>query len=169
MSIERLPPEVIPIIEKTLNSPLVADGTPLEVWKASNHRTWIDTLTELGIELYLSELDFDRLPTGYGLLAHLFDWEAQCAFDGWSAIENRQDTLPTIIKGYRRVGLQLEAEGLAKAIEVWTEHGLDHYAIGKAYGSVENEYKIEEDRLEYLACFFVDNAERLFYLDEPKT
>jgi hypothetical protein len=140
-----------------------------QIWRTSDSRTWVDTFTEFGIELFESGLDFAQLPEGYGLVAHLFDWEAQCSFDAWMAIENRKDTLPEIIESYRRVGLIAEAQGLTEAIGAWKEHGLDHDAIGKAYGSVENRHKTEMDRLEYLACYFVENADGLFYLPESKT
>lgn len=160
----RVPSCVIPILRDLQSSPLVAKGTPLEIWKAEDHRTWVASFTELGIALYNSDLPEEGLPEGYVLAAYLFDWEAQCQFDGWSALGNRSSTMPRVLSSFRAVGLDGEAEALDQAWSVWRATGGDTDATSSAYSGVRHEYSIDLDRLEYLACYFVDNADRLFYL-----
>ncbi|XAH22530.1 hypothetical protein AAFF27_21365 [Xylophilus sp. GW821-FHT01B05] len=160
---EHLPANVVPILEATSKSPLVAAGTPLELWRAANHRTWVASFTELGIALFNSDLDESTLPHGYALVAYLFDWETQCQFDGWDALDNRSNTLHRVIAGYEEVGLSGEARALARAFSAWNESGGDHTATSEAYDEVSHEYTVDLDRLDFLACYFVDHADRLFY------
>jgi hypothetical protein len=160
----RLPPRVVPILEATLRSPLVARGTPLEIWRAEDHRTWVDSFMELGIRLFNSGILDQGLPLGYSLVADLFDWEAQCQLSGWHAFSNRRETVARIIEAYAIVGLAGEADALKAAFSEWNSSETDNDAISAAYASVHHEYSVDLDRLEYLVCFFVDNADRLFYV-----
>ncbi|MDD2759113.1 MAG: hypothetical protein PHH11_02340 [Methylomonas sp.] len=159
-----LPPNIIPLLEQTLKSPLVPRGTPLEIWKSENHRSWIDIFTELGIVLFNSDLPADGLPRGYILVAYLFDWEAQCQFDGWHAFGNRSSTIDQIIKAYEEVGLKGEADALRRAHAAWERSNGDMDATSMAYGELRHEYSVDLDRLEFLVCYFIDNAEQLFYV-----
>jgi hypothetical protein len=81
-----LPQSIIPILESTLKCPLVPGGTPLEIWKAEDHRIWIDAFSELGIALFNSDIPEEGLPRGYILVAYLFDWEAQCQSQGTASL-----------------------------------------------------------------------------------
>lgn len=161
----RLPEEVRPILHETINSPAVEPGAPLEIWKTRDHRRWIDLFMEFGSKLFNSDLDAETLPRGYGLVGYLMDWEAQCQFEGWHAIDSRLDFLGFVIAGYRVVGLDGEADALSKAVAAWTESGGDYDYTNEAYNSVTNDSTVDLDRLEHMVCFFVDNAEMLFYVE----
>ncbi|GAA5072511.1 hypothetical protein [Lysobacter panacisoli] len=158
-----LPESVRPILESVIRQPTVARGLPLEFWRHPDHRAWIDAFTELAIALTQSDLDEASLPRGYVLIAYLFDWEAQCQFSGWHALENRRNELPAIFVAYEEVGLEGEAEALRRALQAWDASGGDHVAAGAAYNTTRHGYSVDLDRLEYLAGYFIDHADRLLY------
>ncbi len=159
-----LPPAVVPVLEALLKSPLVAKGTPLEIWRAEDHRTWVDTFLEFGMALHESSVLDQSLPPGYRLVADLFDWEAQCQFNGWHAFSHRSSTITRIIEVYTIVGLPGEADALRAAFSAWRLSESDIDAISASYDTMSHEYSIDLDRLEHLVCYFVDNADRLFYV-----
>lgn len=121
---------------------------------------------ELGAALKARNLDDDALPRGYGLIAELFDWEAQCQYSGWYAFENREHGIGRVIEAYRFVGLPGEADALARASAAWNESGGDHESASAAYSRVSHECGVDLDRLEFLAAYFVDHANELLYAGE---
>ncbi len=160
----QLPATVIPILEATVRGPAVARGLPLEFWRHGDHRTWIDAFMEFGAALQASDIPQDELPRGYGLIAHLFDWEAQCQFSGWNALDNRRSTIDDVIGAYDTVGLHGEAAALRRAFVAWDVSGGDHEATSAAYGQETHDYCVDLDRLEYLAAHFIDHADELLYV-----
>jgi hypothetical protein len=159
-----LPANVIPILEATVNSPVLPRGLPLEIWKAEDHRAWVAAFMELGIGLFNSDIPEEDLPRGFPLVAHLFDWEAQCQAEGWHAFGNRVSTIDAVIDAYKAVGLPQEAEALRCAFAAWCASSGDANATSAAYDALKHEYSGDVDRLEYLVCHFVDNAHSLFYV-----
>ena len=103
------------------------------------------------------------MPRGYGLIAHLFDWEAQCQYSGWHAFSNREAEVGRIIQAYEAVGLDGEAAALGRALTVWRDSGGDHDATSAAYRELAHPCSVDLDRLEYLAAHFVDHADALLY------
>lgn len=158
-----LPESVRPILETVVRQPGVAHGLPLEFWRHPDHRTWIDAFMELAIALDQSDLDAASLPRGYALIASLFDWEMQCQYSGWHALDNRRDALASICIAYEEVGLAGEAEALRRAFAAWDASDGDHTATSAAYGAAAHDYSVDLDRLEYLAGYFIDHADRLLY------
>ncbi len=159
----RLPASIVPVLEAVGRSPGTARGLPLEFWRHDDHRTWIDAFMELAAQLQQSDLAEDELPRGYGLIAHLFDWEAQCQYSGWHAFSNREAEVGRIIQAYEAVGLDGEAAALGRALTVWRDSGGDHDATSAAYRELAHPCSVDLDRLEYLAAHFVDHADALLY------
>lgn len=161
----RVPAEVLPVLEAVSNNPRFKGRVPVETWRTEDHRLWIDAFLELGCELYASDIGEEGLPEGYLLAAYLFDWESQCQFSGWYALSNRSDTIDRVIEYYRRVGLADEAEAVARADAAWRASGGSHEQAAAAYGLARPRFS-DEERLEHMACYLVDNANTLFYLPE---
>jgi hypothetical protein len=162
----RLPESIIPILESVVLRPTVASGLPLEFWRHGDHRAWIDAFMEFGSALAASDVDDAALPRGYGLIAELFDWEGQCQFSGWYAFANRQQNIDRIIEAYRFVGLPGEADALMRANNAWNESGGDHATASAAYSRVSPEFRVDLDRLEFLAAYFVEHANELLYVGD---
>lgn len=159
-----LPEAIVPLLDAVQRNPAVARGLPREFWRHGDHRTWVDAFMELGIALYNSDLPEEGLPRGYAYMAHLFDWEAQCQSSGWRAISHRGDTFPKILAAYEAVGLGEEAKALREARRAWDASGEDHDAATAAYALLRHAYSVDLDRIEYLAAYFVDNADALLYV-----
>jgi hypothetical protein len=85
----KIPSDIISILDDVIQSKLTPNDCPNEIWRYKNHRAWVDIFLVFGIKLYDSGLDFLNFPKGYGLAAYIFDWEVQCQFDSWLAIDNR--------------------------------------------------------------------------------
>ena len=154
-----LPKELIPILEKITKE----KGIGLEFWSELDGDELDDMLFNLSSELMLSEVDENSIPIGYKLVAYIYHWESSCLFSGWYALENYGDMLPAIIECYDRVGLSQEALALKRASQAWDSVAQDHEKVGAAYSSVENPYKDEDSRLEYLGNYFKENSNVLFY------
>ena len=103
------------------------------------------------------------------LVAYLFDWEAQCQFEAWHAFGNRMADVHRTIEAYREVGLEGEANALVRALAAWRASDGDIEQTSAAYAQERHDYSVDLDRMEYLACYFVDNAARLFYVPAPET
>ncbi len=159
-----LPDSIVPLLEAVIASPAVATGLPLEFWRHDDHRAWIDAFMEFGAVLAASGIRKDELPHGYGLIAHLFDWEAQCQFSGWHAFAHRDSTIDQVIASYEAVGLADEAAGLRLARLAWRQSDGDCDASSAAYAKTPRRHPADLDRLEYLAAYFIDNADDLLYL-----
>ena len=159
-----LPESVIPILRETVSSPVLPLGLPLEIWKAPDHRTWVDAFLELGVSLSHSDLSEEGLPRGYILVAHIFHWEAACQSEAWHAFDNESSSVARVIACYREVGLHGEADALSRAFGMWQSSDGDSTLTSKAYNALSHSYSVDFDRMEYLACYFVDNAQQLFYL-----
>lgn len=162
-----LPVSVVPVLESVVRSPVVAKGMPLEIWRSQDHHAWVDAFMELGSALFDSDIAEDGLPGGYALVAHLFDWEAQCQFSGWHALANRASTIDRVIASFDAVGLPGEAAALRRALSAWHSSDGDVDATSAAYAQERHAYSVDLDRLEYLAGYFIDNADRLFYVPDP--
>lgn len=162
----RLPSDVIPILKVVSESNLTPAGCPLEVWRCSQEDARPDVLMELGIALFNSELRLSSLPIGYSLVAYIFDWEAQCQFDGWHALESRAAVLDQIVESFEYVGLPNEARAIARASQAWMRAESAQKAASSAYGELPSEYPVDEDRFRYLSSYFSKNACQLFYLNE---
>ena len=154
----KIPEKIKPILLK-ITKP---EGHELEFWKFLDGDQLTDKLFELSSELILSELDEDTLPKGYKLVAYLYYWEHNCQFSGWYAFHNLKSYTSKIIECYREIGMSSEASALEKAEIAWFESDGDHDKTGVAYGSVENEYKVDFDRFDFFIDYFKKNA-HLFY------
>jgi hypothetical protein len=162
----RLPPHVVPLLERVVASPALPRGLPPEVWREPDHRRWVDAFLELGIALHDSDLDEASLPTGYVLVAWLFSWEAECQSEGWNAFAWRERDFERIAQCYRDVGLADEAVALEHAYAEWQRSGGDPHATSAAYDQHRHALSGDLDRLEHLACHFIDHADALFYVPD---
>ena len=158
-----LPADVVPLLERVVQTPLLK-GFPLEIWKGTDHRRWVDAFLEFGSLLYSSDIREECLPPAYAHVAYLFDWEAQCQFSGWYAFENRAESIDRVIEGYSEIGLRAEAEALSAALKAWQDSDGSHEATSAAYNELRHELSVDLDRLEHMVCYFIDNADRLFYV-----
>ncbi len=158
-----IPPEVVPLLERVVQMPLLK-GFPLEIWKADDHRRWVDAFMEFGSLLYCSDIPEESLPPAYVHIAYLFDWEAQCQFNGWSAFENRAGSIDRVFKSYSEIGLPAEAKALSAALKAWQDSEGSDEAVSAVYNEFRHEFSVDFDRLEYIVCYFIDNADRLLYV-----
>ncbi len=158
-----LPIEVIPILEKVMLSKLTPHDLPIEVWTYPNHLHWVDIFLEFGTELFNSGLDFSKLPAGYGMVSYIFDWEVQNQFSGWYALENRAYCINEICSSYAAAGFPREASGISNAFQVWDRELQNYDQVSKAYLKEKPEFESDIVRMENLVCFFIDNANALFY------
>lgn len=155
----KIPKELIEVLEK-INQ---GKNIDVEFWNDLEGEDLNEQFFLLATELILSDIDEDSIPVGYKLAAYIYHWESNCLFSGWYAIENYRDMLPAIIDSYKQVGLTQEARALELANEAWDSEEQDHDKVGAAYGSVDNPYKEEDDRFDYLSNYFKTNASKLFY------
>lgn len=160
----QIPTAIVPLLEETVQSPLLK-GFPLEIWKAEDHRRWIDAFMAFGRLLYNSDIPEQSLPRAYAHVAYLFDWEAQCQFSGWYAFENRAEAIDRVLQSYSEIGLSAESRALSAALKAWKDSSGSHEAASDAYDDFRHELSVDLDRLEHMVCYFVDNAHRLFYVD----
>lgn len=165
----RLPSPVIPVLEETAQSPLLPDGFPIEIWRYHDHRRWVDAFMEFGLLLYQSNVLEEALPRAYAQVAYLFDWEAQCQASGWCAFNNRADVIDLVLQSYREIGLENEASALTSALHVWKESDGNLEATSAAYEKHRHQFSVDLDRLEHMVCYFVDNADQLFYVPDNET
>ncbi|NIB44368.1 hypothetical protein HBA55_32540 [Pseudomaricurvus alkylphenolicus] len=154
-----IPKNILPLLQKITT----VRGCDLEFWNSLEGDELIDMMFKLSGELMMSDIDEDSIPEGYVLLAYIFYWETNCLFSGWYAIENKRDEMDKIIRCYRKVGLNGEADALVKAVEVWFSSKQNHERVGTAYHSVPNDFEDEGARLTYLADYFARNADNLLY------
>jgi len=159
----KLPSTVIPLLQQTVRSPLLK-GFPLEIWKSEDHRRWVDAFMEFGTLLYNSDVPEESLPHAYAQVAYLFDWEAQCQFSGWFAFSNRAETIARAIECYSEIGLLAESKALTAALKAWQDSEGSHEAASEAYNALRHDYSVDLDRLEHMVCYFIDNADALFYV-----
>jgi len=160
----QVPPSVLPILETVSRNPRFRGRVATETWRTEDHRLWVEAFLELGCELFASDIPEEGLPDGYILTAFLFDWEAQCQSEGWSAFSNRRNTIDRVVDCYRRIDLADEAEAIQRAHQAWLDSDESHEAASAAYHSVRPRLG-EEDRLIHMDCHLVDNADRLFYVE----
>lgn len=160
----QLPESVVPVLREAVASPVLPRGLPLEIWKAPVRHTWVDVFLELGINLFQSDIPEEGLPRGFILVAYLFNWEAACQSEGWHAFDNESSSIDRVIDSFREVGLSGEADAVSRALAVWQSSGGNVDLTTRAYDASSHEYSVDLDRMEYLACYFVDNAQRLFYV-----
>lgn len=159
-----IPASVLPILATVSKNPRFIGRIPLEIWRADNHQVWIDVFLELGCQLYDSDVSEVALPKGYVLTAYLFDWEAQCQFSGWNAFSNRHKTIDRVIECYERIDLADEAEAIRRAHAAWQASKGNHALTSAAYDTARPRYG-EQERLEHMVCYLIDNADALFYTD----
>ena len=150
----QLPGKIVPILEQTVRSPLLPMGFPVEIWRADDHRKWIEAFTELGRLLFASDIPEESLPRAYAQVAYIFDWESQCQFSGWHAFANRAEVMGRVIESYEEVGLEQEAVALKAALKAWIQSNGDVDATTAAYDLHRHQYSIDLDRLEHLVCYF---------------
>lgn len=154
-----IPKELIPILEKITQNKNVG----IEFWNDLEGEDLDELFFSLAAELVLSDLDEDSIPLGYKLAAYIYHWESNCLFSGWYAIENCGDMLPTVTECYKQVGLTQEALAIKKASEAWVSEEQDHDKVGAAYSSVDNPYKDQDVRFNYLSKHLKNNSKSLFY------
>jgi hypothetical protein len=159
----QIPPPMVPLLEEVVQSPLLK-GFPLEIWRAKDHRSWVDAFLVFGCALYNSDIPEEGLPHGYIQAAYLFDWESQCQLSGWYAFENRSETIDRVLESYDEIGLSAESKALSAALKAWQGSEGSHEATSEAYNELRHEYSVDLDRLEHMVCYFIDNADTLFYV-----
>jgi hypothetical protein len=159
-----IPTAIHPILQELEGNPLFPRGMPLEFWTSPDHRKWIAAFTGFGSALRARGLPADGFPPGYALVALLFPWETQCQFDGWHALANGSDDLDRIFAAYAAVGMADEARALCRARKAWIDSGGDVEATSAAYRLEPNGHSCDLDRLESLAAYFIDHADRMFHL-----
>ncbi|WP_020210275.1 hypothetical protein [Gilvimarinus chinensis] len=155
----KVPDSVVPLLQKVTSQ----RACEIEFWRYLKEEDFLDSLFQLSDELMLSEIEESSLPEGYFLVAYIFNWETNCQFSDWYAIENKRDEMEKIILCYREVGLYSEAAALTKAVKAWEVSQRDEAAVSLAYKSVSNKYSDEDVRFEYLADFFSRYSDSCFY------
>jgi hypothetical protein len=76
------------------------------------------------------------------------------------------ETLDKTIEAYKTVGLPREALAIKLAKESWRASQGNYDSVSSAYYSAGSEYPEDLDRLENVVCYFIDNAEKIFYMNE---
>jgi hypothetical protein len=111
-----------------------------------------------------SDIEESEVPRGYMVLAHLFDWEADCQFDGWGAFKNiSQLEFDRICSYFGEVGLEGEAVSLRHQMSVFRQGPDDQEALVQAASLHRHPYSGDLDRLEYLTEYFCEHASELLY------
>jgi len=155
-----IPNELLPLLKQITQS----EQVNMEFWLDLESEKLNELFFNLSSQLILSELDLNALPVGYKLVTYIFDWESNCLFSGWYALENLGDSIPEIVKSYQLVGLNQEALAISRASDAWDSIEQDHDKVTMAYDNVENTYSDDEERLNYLSHYFKHNAEKIFYI-----
>jgi hypothetical protein len=84
--------------------------------------------------------------------------------NGWYAFENRAETIDRVLESYSEIGLSAESKALSAALKAWQDSHGNHEAASKAYDEHCHRFSVDLDRLEHMVCYFIDNADRLFYV-----
>lgn len=137
---------------------------PLDFWTIDHGPTILDGFSGLAPVILASGVAEEAIPPGYLQLAVLFDWEAQCQFNGWGAFDNvSADRFAAILAGFTEVGLVAEADSLRRQMEAFQAHpdDLEQWIIAAQEG--RHAFSGDLDRLEYLTQYYCDHADRLLY------
>jgi hypothetical protein len=158
-----LPLIVQPLLEK-VRARIPARNVPLDFWQIDSGPLILDGFMDLASLLMLSDLREEDVPRGYLMLSYLFDWEAQCQSDGWSAFGHKSLTEFERICGfYGEVGLADEAASLWAQMAAFRRNPDDHSGMEEVASSKSHELSGDLDRVEYLTQYFCDHAEELLY------
>ena len=149
-------------VSETLQKVAASQSMPMEFWQCDDMNRIIDCFAELAPQLTISGLNLSTLPKGYLLVALLFQWENECQFEGWNAFEWTPD-ITQVIDAYSSVGLPAESRAIARAAAAWKMTPQDDDAISVAYAQGENEKTTDIERLEYLAAYFCERADEMFF------
>ena len=159
----QIPEEVLPLL-KAVTRKVSRRQIPPDFWQIDHGPTILEAFSELASELALSELDERSLPEGYSLVACLFEWEAQCQFDGWSAFDNvSEEAFEKVLRSFERIGLSAEAKSLEAQRAAYLANPDDHEAIHSVLASHRHELSGDLDRLEHMTQYFCDHAAVLLY------
>jgi hypothetical protein len=140
----------------------------LRFWDMQDDEELADFLDEdILAGLYGNDsVGWKSLPAGYEPLVLVLEFERHCSFEGWTAVSNRSEEMPSIIDAYRFLGLEDEANALAAVFQAYIDLGNDdhihfHDILGRAYKSVPNRSPESEDRYPFILTFVRSNP-RLF-------
>jgi len=159
----RLPPAMEPLLRKAV-SVFAHKKLPLDFWRIDDGPTILDGFSALAPMILGAGLPDEAIPSGYLQLAVLFDWEAQCQFNGWGAFENVDAArFAAILAGFKEVGLVAEADSLRRQMDAFQAHPDDPEQWFMAAQEGQHAFSGELDRLEYLTQYYCDHAERLLY------
>ncbi|SHG64324.1 hypothetical protein [Massilia sp. CF038] len=161
---KQIPPAMVPLLQKAA-SVFPHKKLPLTFWTIDHGPTILDTFSALAPLILRAGLPVADIPHGYLLLAYLFDWEAQCQFNGWGAFENVSDEqFAAIVAGFTEVGLVAEADSLRTQMAAFRAYpdDLEHWFTAAQEG--QHAFSGDLDRLEYLTQYFCDHADELLYL-----
>ncbi|HEY0064239.1 MAG TPA: hypothetical protein VGC21_19135 [Telluria sp.] len=161
---KQIPPAMVPLLQKAA-SVFPHKKLPLAFWTSNHGPTILDGFSALAPLVLDADVPQDAIPHGYRMLACLFDWEAQCQFNGWGAFENvSEDDFSAILAGFTEVGLVAEADSLRAQMDAFRAHpdDLEQWLIAAQEG--RHAFSGDLDRLEYLTQYFCDHADRLLYI-----
>lgn len=160
-----LPPDVVPLLKQVLQSLPHRRGLPLEFWNHDHQASVLDAFMAFASALMRSDLREEDLPQGYVMLAHLFHWEADCQSDGWGAFGNIDSRdFQRVCGFYCEIGLPREAESLQQQMAAYQVHPDDLAALNAVAEAHRHSHSGDLDRLDYLAEYFCEHAERLLYI-----
>lgn len=160
---KQLPAAMAPLLRKAV-SVFAHKKLPLDFWRVDHGPTILDGFSALAPVILNAGLPDEAIPPGYLQLAILFDWEAQCQFNGWGAFDNIDDArFAAILAGFEEVGLAAEADSLRRQMDAFHAHpdDLEQWLMAAQEG--RHAFSGDMDRLEYLTQYYCDHADRLLY------
>lgn len=138
-----------------------SDPIPLDFWSVEDDDLFLEILGYM--PLHISEeaqAGFAEWPVAFQLAFPIFWLEDDYEFNGWTALTNAgEDLLQRAVDAYARIGMQTEAQALAKALASIRQAPTDEEAAERAYKSVPNPYADDEAKFEELLRFFRGNPQ----------
>jgi hypothetical protein len=160
----RIPPAILPLLAKAAGV-FPHKKLPPDFWRSEHGPTILDGFSALAPLILTAEVPASAIPAGYWMLARLFDWEAQCQFNGWGAFENVSGAeFAAILQDFTAVGLVAEADSLRRQMDAFHAHPDDLEPMLQAAEDSRHAFSGDLDRLEYLTQYFCDHADALLYL-----
>jgi hypothetical protein len=133
------------------------DDVLFEFWRIEDDKLYFSVLELLPTCIPdISALDTE-VPLGFRLAHSIFALEEAYDFDGWTALRNHHDNLPSTIAAYQRVGMQEEAAALSEVLKRLDLGEDDDEVLAEAFRSVVNPYRDDDLKRKTLRRFFRSN------------
>jgi len=136
-----------------------SDPIPMDFWSVDDDELFLEILSYM--PLHISEeaqARFPEWPIAFQLAYPIFWLEDDYEVNGWTALTNAgEHLLQRAVDAYERIGMQSEAQALAKALASVRKAPADEGAAERAYKSVLNPYADDEVKFNKLLRFFREN------------